>query len=79
MSSGDVSLGAPALSNRPRRWMTAWNGSGLARHEKPGKGLILPLKDTCLVKDLYQAGNPEGYGAQPPGSVQSPMGRVASP
>ena len=43
------------------------------------EGLILPLEDTRLVKDLYQAGNPEGYGAHPPGSVQSPMVRVASP
>ena len=59
--------------------MTAWNGSGSAWHEKPEEGLILPLEDTRLVKDLYQVGNPEGYGAQPPGSVQSPMGRVASP
>ena len=43
------------------------------------EGLILPFEDTRLVKDLYQAGNPERYGAQPPFSVQSLMGHAASP
>ena len=43
------------------------------------EGLFLPLEDTRLVKDIYLAGNPEGYGTSPLGSVRSPRGCAASP
>ena len=52
-------------------------GPDPARESREGR--FLPHEDTRLVKKIYQAENPGGYGARPSGSVQSPRGCAASP
>ena len=52
-------------------------GPDPARESREGR--FLPHEDTRLVKKIYQAENPGGYGARPSGSVQIPRGCATSP